>query len=389
MLEIEKGRESRVEKLRAIEERLGARVLVYFTADSPLVGAQIGEDAPRPMFDHLRAFGKQKRIALYLYSPGGVMETPWKIIAMLREFCDELHVVVPYKAYSAATMIAIGADKIHMTRKAEFGPIDPSLDVPAGPGDSGPKLKNLGVEDVSAYLTFMRERAGLSDQSALAGVVEALAAHLTPPLLGRLERIYSHIRLVARNLLSLHQPPFDDRQVSAITEALTEKLYVHGHGIGRKEARQIGLDIADLKAEDEDLVWSLYESYERIFRLRDTREIESYFPEGQDVYERAEAVTACIESGERVHAFVGTIRVERIRQVPPNPNINVNLQLQLPPNVDAQKLPQAVQQAIQTLLQQAVAPLSGLVAQELKNQSNVVGIKANFMGGVWKDVVAN
>jgi ClpP class serine protease len=81
------------------------------------------------MFEHLRSIGPQKRLALYLYSHGGAMEAPWKIVTMLREFCDELYVIVPYRAQSAATMIAIGADKIHMSKKGELGPIDPALQV--------------------------------------------------------------------------------------------------------------------------------------------------------------------------------------------------------------------------------------------------------------------
>ena len=311
------------------------------------------------------------------------MESPWKIITMLREFCEELHVVVPYKAYSAATMLAIGTDKIHMTRKAELGPIDPSLQVAAPQEGPGPRLPDLGVEDVSAYVTFMRDRAKLTDQSAVAGVIAQLAQYLTPPLLGRLERVYSHIRLVARNLLALHKPPFDDRQISAITEALTEKMYVHGHGIGRVEAQQIGLDVQFLSEDDEALVWALYKSYEPIFRLREGRDVDSYFPSGSDLYERPNIPVACLESVKHLHAFVGALRAQRIRAIPPNPTINVNLTLNIPPGVQGQQLPPTIQQAIQSLLQQAAQQLNALVAQEIQRQSPVRGVTASLSGGNW------
>ena len=128
-MSLRENRNKRGELIKTIEGKLGAKVLVYFTADSPVVSATIADDAVLPLFDHLRALGTQKRIALYLYSLGGQMESPWKLVTTLREFCEELHVVIPYKAYSAATMIAIGADKIWMTRKAELGsnrPCSPS-----------------------------------------------------------------------------------------------------------------------------------------------------------------------------------------------------------------------------------------------------------------------
>jgi len=387
-LNLQQNRNKRRELIQQIEEKLTAKLVVYFTADSPVVGAMIAEDAILPIFDHLRAVGKQNRIALYLYSSGGQMETPWKIVSMLREFCDELNVVVPYKAYSAATMIAIGADKIQMTSKAELGPIDPALQVNPliGKDSPSPRLADLGVEDVAAYLTFIRERAKLTDQAAVSSAIGTLAKYLTPPLLGRLERIYSHIRLVARNLLALHKPPLDDRQISNITQALTEKMYVHGHGIGRKAAREIGLDVEFLDADTGDLVWSLYEQYEPVFRLRETRDVESYFPPTSDIYEQADSVVACIESAELLHEFSGKVRAQRLRSVPPNPTINVNLGFNFPANLNPQQLPQQIQQIIQQILQQAAQQLPGLVAQEIQRQSPPIGAAAQFIGGAWRKV---
>jgi Serine dehydrogenase proteinase len=230
------ARAERVDLIRQIESLRRSRVLVYFCGDHPMRGAQIHDDALRPMYDHLRAIDgnfpeNPRKLDLYLYSLGGLMEAPWKIIMTLREFTDELRVIVPYKAYSAATMIALGTDKICMTRKAELSPIDPTLQLQAPPDQPGGfVLRDLGVEDVTAYVSFLRNRAGLTDQSALAGVIGALADSLTPPLLGRVERVYSHIRLVARKLLSLCQPPMEDTRVTAVIEALTEKSYAHGHG---------------------------------------------------------------------------------------------------------------------------------------------------------------
>jgi hypothetical protein len=376
-------RETRLQHISKIENEISAPVLVYFTADAPVVGGRIGEDAPRTMYDHLRLIGRQKRLALYLYSQGGVMETPWKIVTMLREFCDELFVLVPYKAYSAATMIAIGADKIYMTNKGELGPIDPSLEAPLPVDREGPRLAELGVEDISSYLTFVRERAKLTDQDALAKVVDTLAGYLTPPLLGRIERISSHIRLVARNLLALHKPPLDDRQISAIAEALIEKIYVHGHGIGRIEAAQIGLDVARADGSVGDAMWALYEMYEEPFRLRESRDVEGYFPSGSDLYERDNTAVACIESAKQLDAFVGKVRAQRIRRIPPQPVININFSINIPPNIQAQQLPQAVSNAIQQLLQNAAQQLQTIVTQELARQSPVIGVAASLVGGRW------
>lgn len=187
------GRKERKELIKKIEELRNSCMLVYFCGDRPFVSTRIADDAIRPMYEHLknlRAFpATPKKLDFYLYSRGGVMETPWKVVTMLREFCDELHVIIPYKAYSAATMLAIGADKIWMTDKSELSPIDPALELQKPPESFPLLLPEIGVEDVASYVTFVRQRAGLTDQAALAGMIETLAKALTPPVLGRIEEL--------------------------------------------------------------------------------------------------------------------------------------------------------------------------------------------------------
>jgi hypothetical protein len=36
---------------------------------------------------------------------------------MIREFCDEFNVLIPYKAHSAATLLSLGADTIIRVRR--------------------------------------------------------------------------------------------------------------------------------------------------------------------------------------------------------------------------------------------------------------------------------
>src|ERR1043166_637903 len=183
----------RVQLIQQLQAERESSVITYFCGDRKPLGSQIHEDMLRPMYDHLLRIspnGKVKHLDLFLYSIGGAMETPWKIVTMLREFCDELNVIVPFKAYSAATLITLGADKIWMTRKGELGPIDPSMTLRQAPTspEKGSVLGEVGVEDVAAYVSFIRNRAGLTDQSALAGVIGTLAETVTPTMLGRLER---------------------------------------------------------------------------------------------------------------------------------------------------------------------------------------------------------
>lgn len=384
------GREERLVLIKQIEDSRNSKVVTYFCGDRHLASAQIAEDAIRPMYEHLRNLeflpGKPRKLDFYLYSIGGMMETPWKIVTMLREFCDELHIIIPYKAYSAATMLALGADKIWMTNKSELSPIDPALQLRQIPRGQTPFfLDEIGVEDVASYVKFLRVRVGLTDQTALTGAIGTLAESLTPPLLGRIERIYNHIRLVARKLLALCQPPIEDTRVTAIVEALTEKTYVHGHGIGRKEAKLIGLQVEYLDGQIADAVWNLYKDYEETLKLDANREPEAYFEEdGPDTYTEPDTVVACIESTKNLHIYTGELRLKRIRRVPSQATINLNLNMSLPSNIRLEQLPQQLQQALQQFQQNIPQQIRRMVEQEIIRQSPVQSIEHGLKSGQWK-----
>jgi len=310
---------------------------------------------------------------------------PWRIVTMMREFCDEFSVLIPYKAHSAATMIALGADRIVMGKKAELSPIDPTL-VRAVIGEATVPPPEISVEDVSSYIAFMRERANINDQSALAQVVSQLASHLTPLTLGSVNRQYSHIRLVARKLLTSRKEKIEEGRISTIIDALTEKMYSHGHAIGRKEASDLGLPVDKPEDALENLMWALYQEYEAMLRLNEPIDPEELLiSRNKEEYTEELIPLAVIESIPKLDIFETNAVFRRKRQVPPNPQINISLNFGLPPGVDPSKLPQNLQQVIQQLLNQLAQAIPQIVQQEIARQSPVVGIEGRTYGGKWKE----
>ncbi len=76
---------------------------------------------------------KFKKIILYLSSPWGVLEASVKIIDIIKQYAESFEVIVPYMAKSAASLICLSADMIHMTTISELGPIDPIIENPTKP----------------------------------------------------------------------------------------------------------------------------------------------------------------------------------------------------------------------------------------------------------------
>ena len=369
-----------------LEKERGSKVIVYFTGDRQPFGSRIAEDVVRPLYEHLvnLDFNEgSKVIELFLYSRGGDVSVPWRIASMVREFCKEFNVVVPYKAQSAATLLSLGADNIIMGKKAELGPIDPTL-VKATIGEGALPQQEISVEDVNSFLSFVKERANITDQSALSQVVGTLVNQISPLTLGNVNRQNSHIRLVARKLLTSRSEKMDEEKINSVIETLTEKIYSHGHGIGRKEAKDIGLPIIFPDDKTENLIWQLYLKYEDFLKLSEP--IYSEIELAEDENKILENLpVALIESVKKLHIYKTNVDLRKNRKVPPSPQINLNLNLQVPPGIQPAQIPQQAQQILQQLIAQISQNITQMVQQEIVRQSPIIGIGGRVYGGKWNE----
>src|SRR5207247_8347109 len=118
----------RVALLKKIEKLRGSSVICFLTSLRPNVPGAISVDAVRVFFDHLGKLPKRpvEQLDLFLCSNGGSGTVPWRLVSLFREFAKKFAVLIPYRAYSAASLIALGADEIVMPPFAELGPLDPT-----------------------------------------------------------------------------------------------------------------------------------------------------------------------------------------------------------------------------------------------------------------------
>ena len=386
------GRTKRKDIIERIESHRGSKVLVYFVGDRPLLGAKIASDSIRWLYEHLRSMDGDKKvdtIDFYIYSRGGSLETPWPIISILREYCENLNVLIPYKAFSAATLTALGADKILMGRKGELGPIDPQMVSEQKAGDSprtSPVVISMSTEDISSYISFIKDKVGIEDQGALAVLTKSLTDALSPPTLGRVNRVHSHIRAVAGKMLSQVKPALDAEPIQEIIETLTERTFIHGHSIGRHEAKQIGLQVDDMDGELENLCWDLFLQYEEDLRLNSPANPLAYFDgDGQDVYEEERVVTACIESANRCHEYSGPLQLKKIRRPPPQLALNVNVPIQIPADIRSQDIPSHVQRILQQVQEDVAKHIRDGIAGHLRDTMPVEGIDISADKMAWRE----
>lgn len=379
------GRAERKQLIADIESQRESKVLVYVTGDRNPAPAQIGDDAVRPIYDHLRQMGHVSKLDVFLYSRGGAIDVPWRLANAFRQASDEWHVLIPYRANSAATLLALGADSIVLGAQGELGPIDPIMNIQrmvSQPGGVGTVIQeNVNVEDVMAYVRFVRERAGLSDQSALSNSLTKLTERLDAVTLGNAHRTHSHIRDVARRMLLSRNEPANEQTMGTIIETLAERVYAHGHAIGFRDAREIGLPAHEAVDGLDDLMWRLLSDYEDEMKL--LQPLDPLKAVETDDHYREQAMIAVVESHWAVHSFRGEIEIRAKRQIPQNLNVGLNMNLQLPPGVNAQQLPAAIQQMVQQAQQALLQQAQQAVQEALKNQAPLVGAEAGFRGGAW------
>jgi len=259
--------EERVSLIERLEQLRNSKVIVYFSYtpldDSILI----------PLYRQLKEIGHTKKIDLILHSYGGAVDTPYKVVTLIREFCDEFAVIVPFVAKSAASMLVLGSDEVVMGPISELGPIDPLVKHPVY------KDTLVPVQAVWHCLDYLqRSIVNSSDPEVTSLLVAPLLDKLDPLLIGDYEKTIKASRQYAERLLSLYMLKDDPERVLKVTWALTEGYFSHGYPIGRREAKDLGLKVTEANGELWDVIWNLYLAYEELFNAKeeDAEAEESY-----------------------------------------------------------------------------------------------------------------
>jgi hypothetical protein len=313
-------KDERLKKIRELQELRDSRVISYLTADRGVANAPVAEDVLRIVYDHLRACGPTKRIDLLIYSRGGDTMLPWPLVTTIRSFCEEFSVLVPFRAHSAATLIALGADEILMSPLGQLTPVEPTVTTSFNPTDkiNPRKLLGINVEDVSSYIEFTKERGGVNREKNRTEALKELTKEVSPVALGRLHRAHKLARQQAERMLQLHMPASQKKQINEIVENVITRLWAHEYKIGPREAEELGLKVSEATGETGNRLWELYEGYEATMKLREPiLPMASLFPAGQAQTQIKDVKMAYVESEAQTDAFVFDFELNRGAAVTP------------------------------------------------------------------------
>jgi hypothetical protein len=320
------GLNERTALVKRIQDLRGSSVICFLTSVRQNVPGIIADDSVRVFFDHLLLLPVRpvEKLDIFLCSNGGSGTVPWRLVSLFREFAKSFNVLIPYRAYSAASLIALGADEIVMHPFAELGPIDPTVSNEFNPTDdkTGARI-GISVEDVTAYVNFIKSTVGITHEDELVRAIEILAQKVHPLAIGNIERFISQSRMIARKILRTHMGVADQHTIDEIVENMASKLYFHGHPINRREAREdLKLKVMENPPPElETAIWDLYKDYEGEFNnldafnpASDLYTIPDPGPQGQPREREYELLHAMVDSERLTSRFTTRRRYRLVQQ---------------------------------------------------------------------------
>jgi Serine dehydrogenase proteinase len=200
--------------------------------------------------------GKKARINVVLDSPGGSLDSAFKIVRYLTAYASELNVHVPRRAKSASTLLALGAKRIYLSRFGELGPLDTQIFDPRNPVayvsaldcyQSVDYVRLFGVNTMSKALRQLSADAGgqiplqdlLSTASAFAtGGVGPMLTGIRALDFGAWGRSLKIGERYAQILLEDNHPK---DEAARIAERLVYSYTHHLFPIDYREAHEMGL----------------------------------------------------------------------------------------------------------------------------------------------------
>jgi len=237
-----------IEKLAAA---LGEPVLTYWNSTK----GSICQNDVIGLYALLRNAGKLERLSLFLKSDGGSGQAALRMVNLLRRYVDHLTVLAPLECQSAATMLALGADRILMGPLAHLSAVDTSLTHDLSPIDRDNDRVSVSNDELLRVIRLWTEQA----KDSVANPYAALFPFVHPLVIGAVDRSSALSTRICEEILSYHIE--DMTKSREISNTLNSGYPSHTYPITLREAKRIGLNAEPMNEEMNAMLFELNEVY--------------------------------------------------------------------------------------------------------------------------------
>lgn len=329
----------RVSLYEELQNKRRSKIINYVTGSKPGYETQIQTDVFDYFAEHLDNIGVTEKISLMLYTYGGSTLAAWSIINLIRQFCEELEIIIPSNCRSAGTLMTLGADNIIMTKQATLGPIDPSLNTAINP--IIPNSNNtypVSVEAVNGYIEFVK-KVGVHAESELSKILLHLSERVHPLVLGQMHRSRSQIKMLAYKLLE-YQDIKNENSKTEIVSFLCSDSGSHDYTINRREAKELGLIVNKPDPEEYRLINEIYKDYKVEMGLNEPfNPLEVLNGEEEKEYNIRRLLIESVDSGSHSIITSGRVYMKRPFEETPQFNPATSFPVMRPPQNGYDKIP--------------------------------------------------
>jgi Serine dehydrogenase proteinase len=241
------------EVIARVQRRVDGTFLSYWTSTS----GSVCDNDVMALHEVLSRIGPRSRLTLFVKSDGGSGMASLRMVHLLRRHARHLTVVAPLNCASAATMLALGADRIGMGPLSYLTAVDTSLEHDLSPVDHTNNLVAVSNDEVDRVIRLWQETAARRGENV--NPYQELYKYLHPLVIGALDRASSLSLMLCREILGYHMK--DAKKAERISRRLNSSYPAHQYPITSREARRLGLDVLDLEPELDQLLQDLNSLY--------------------------------------------------------------------------------------------------------------------------------
>lgn len=235
-------------KIRGLSSCQEGALLIYWCGVDT-ISKPIAEEDIEVLYDCLQSIGNSPHLNLILSSGGGLVTAAYRVALLLREFTNNLTVIIPYKARSSATLICLSANKLLMGALSELSPLDAHIMAassasPSTATQNAPKL--ISAEEIAAISNLARDWFQVETEDFRMQMLSLMFQRMFPTTLSSFYRANLAIRKFALQLLQYQILHKNEGEIAVIIDSLVKGYHDHATPITRKEARALGLQVEDL-----------------------------------------------------------------------------------------------------------------------------------------------
>jgi hypothetical protein len=180
--------------IKKIQSTKKIKILSYWNS----IRGAICQNDVSSVYEIIRDWPLQDQIYLFIKSDGGDGKASLRIINLLRGHAKKLIVLIPGECSSAATIMALGADEIHMGPLAFLSAVDTSLTHDLSPVDKDNDLVSVSQDELTRVIKLW------SESSKTENPYSSLYTHIHPLVFGALDRASSLSIKLCTDILSIH-----------------------------------------------------------------------------------------------------------------------------------------------------------------------------------------